>query len=475
MAKSLLPGLVLGALILSGCGNDSAARNNNQPLCPCPSDAGTAEAQRAETQRAETQRGQPQGAPCPEVEVAAKAPAPDNPSGARAGGPKAPAVKLGIDVLLDSRADLVEGKKVGLITNSSAVDGALAMTVDRLIDDPRVKVVQLYSPEHGLAGAMRNGQSDKEASYERGGRKIPVQGLTGDRWQPSPESLRKIDVLIFDIQDIGSRTYTYISTLGLAMQAARAAKVPIIVLDRPNPLGGLVFEGPIREEQYKSFIGWGPLPVSHGMTAGEVARFYNEELKIGCELIVVEMEGWRRQMVWQDTGLTWVPTSPGIPHPHNAQLYIATGMVGGSGPNVNEGGGNSMPFELIGALFVDDPRILADRLNAAGLPGLTFRPLIYRPWGRQFKDMDVAGVHLMVHDPAAFRPLRTALTILTTLQALYGDELVIDDDRRFGRTWGNDWILPMIRRGKTPAEIEARWAPELDAFAQKRARHLIYP
>ena len=387
---------------------------------------------------------------------------------------RAPVVKLGIDVLLDSRVELVEGKRVGLITNASAVDGALNLTVDRLIDDERVNIVQLYSPEHGLMGSMKNGQSDKKGGYQYGGRTIPVQGLTGEHFRPTSASLRRHDVLVFDIQDIGSRTYTYISTLGLAMEAASAAKMKMIVLDRPNPLGGLTFEGPVRLKKYKTFVGWGPLPVTHGMSVGEMAIFYNQELGIGCDLEVVKMEGWSREMVWQDTGLRWVPTSPGIPHPHNAQLYVATGMVGGSGPNVNEGGGNSMPFELIGALFVEDPRPLAKKLNAAGLPGVFFRPLIYRPWGKQFTNMRVAGVHLMLEDVRRFRPLRTALTILVTLQALYGEKMTVKNPKRFGRIWGNDRVLKMIRSGKSVEEIEAAWSQELERFAGKRARALVY-
>lgn len=383
-------------------------------------------------------------------------------------------VRLGIDVLLSERIDLVKGKRVGLITNTSAVDGKLTLTVDRLIEDKRVRLVQLFSPEHGLGGFMRSGRSDRGTVYEHKGRRIPVEGLFGRRRRPSSEALRRIDVLLFDIQDIGSRTYTYITTLGLAMEAAGKAGVPVIVLDRPNPLGGFRFEGAVRAKKYKSLIGWGPLPVTHGLTVGEIAHFYNGVLKLRCRLTVVKIKGWRRSMIWQDTGLTWVPTSPGIPHVRNAQLYVATGMVGGSGPNVNEGGGNSMPFELIGALFIDKPKRLADKLNAAGLPGVFFRPLTYQPWGRQFKGKRVGGVQLMLIDPRRFRPLRTALTILVTLQKLYGDQLTVSDTRRFGRVWGNDRILPMIRAGKTVAQIEASWARSLSRFAKRRLRYLLY-
>ncbi len=384
-------------------------------------------------------------------------------------------VVLGVDVLFEDHADLVAGKKVGLITNASGVDGSLKLTVERFVDDERVELVQLYSPEHGLAGSMRNGQSDKGAVYAYKGKTIPVQGLTGGNWSPSKASLQSLDVLVFDIQDIGSRTYTYITTLGHVMTAAGRAKIPLVVLDRPNPQGGVHFEGAVRQKKYKSFIGWGPLPVTHGMTVGELAQFYNGELNLRCPLHVVPMKHWKRTMVWQDTGLTWIPTSPGIPHAHNAQLYVATGMVGGSGPNVNEGGGNSMPFELIGALFVDDPRVLAQNLNAAQLPGVWFRPLIYQPWGRQFRNQRVGGVQLMLRDPHTFRPLRTALTILVTLQALYGEKMTVKNPKRFGRVWGNDWILPMIRAGKSVQTIENRWADELASFAQKRQSYLLYP
>ena len=382
-------------------------------------------------------------------------------------------VKLGIDVLLERRIDLVQGKRVGLITNASAVDGALKLTVDRLLEDPRVNVVQLYAPEHGLAGAMRNGKSDTGGTYEHAGKSVPIQGLTGDHFRPTRANMARHDVLVFDIQDIGSRTYTYISSLGLGMEAAHRAKMPVIVLDRPNPLGGVRSEGPVREKRFKSFVGWGPLPVTHGMTVGEVAHFYARELNLRCPVEVVEMEGWRREMIWEDTGLSWVPTSPGIPHPHNAHLYVATGMVGGSGPNVNEGGGNSQPFELIGALFIDDPKKLAAALNARGLPGVHFRPLVYRPWRRQFDGKRVGGVHLMLLDAKAFRPLHTALSILVTLQALYGAKMTVDATR-FRRIWGNEWVLKMIRAGADVDDIESRWAAENQAFGVRRQAALIY-
>lgn len=385
-------------------------------------------------------------------------------------------VTLGVEVLLAERADLLAGKRVGLLTNPAAVNRDLQTTLDLLRNDKRVQLVQLYAPEHGLAAATANGTSNKKGVDGRSG--VPVEGLFGKRSAPSPESLARIDVLVFDLQDIGSRTYTYVSTLGKVLQACKKAGVTVVVLDRPNPLGGELVEGAIRLPKYKSLIGWGPFPVTHGMTVGEVARFYNSELKIGAKLEVVAMKGWRRSMQWEDTGLVWVPTSPGIPKPLNAHLYVATGMVCGSGPNCNEGGGNAMPFELIGAPWLDGDR-LAKALNdtARGVDGLQnvrFRPMTWLPWHGQYDGKVVHGVQLHLASARGFRPLRTALIILTTLQREFGDQLKIDSASRFGRIWGNDEILQLVRAGKNWRDIEATWQAEVAAFYKTRAPYLVY-
>jgi uncharacterized protein YbbC (DUF1343 family) len=258
------------------------------------------------------------------------------------------------------------------------------------------------------------------------------------------------------------------------MQRAAAAGKPLIVLDRPNPLGGQLFEGPVRQQKHKSLIGWGPLPVTHGMTFGELARFYNAELKIGCNLTVVEMDGWKREMQWEDTGLQWVPTSPGIPHPLNAHLYVATGMVGGSGANVNEGGGNSMPFELIGAPFIEPQKYL-DALKAQDVPGILFRAMTFRPWRGQFAGKIVHGVQLLLQDRRIFRPLRTALILMTALQKTHPELFKVKDAQRFARVWGNTDVLRQVQEGKTWQDIEASWSPDLAAFGQKRSKYLLYP
>ncbi len=395
---------------------------------------------------------------------------------APAGADEPAKVTLGIDVLLSDRIELVQGKRLGLLTNPSAVDGQLVTTLERLRSDKRVKLVQLYAPEHGLAGATANGTSNHPGIEPSTG--LPIEGLFGGQGAPSQESLKNVDAVIFDIQDIGSRTYTFVSTLGKLMYAAKTSNVTVIVLDRPNPHGGLTVEGPMREPKYKSLIGWGPFPVTHGMTIGEVADFYNKELKIGCRLEVVKMKGWHRSMLWDDTGLTWVPPSPGIPKSLNAILYVATGMVCGSGPNCNEGGGNAMPFELIGAPWID-PETFANSLNEQaknidGLRNLHFRPMTWLPWHGQYDGKTVHGVQLHLKSSKDFRPLRAALLILTTLQKQFGSQLKIADPHRFGRVWGNDQVLELLRAGRDWQSIEASWQDGLTAFSSVRARHLLY-
>ena len=379
-------------------------------------------------------------------------------------------VRLGIDVLLDGHIELLEGKRVGIVTNSSAVDANVVPTLDRLHQDPRVNLTQIFAPEHGLRAALASGTSGGGKDPETG---LPIEGLFGKRSEPSKEALARVDVIVFDIQDIGSRTYTYITTLGKVMRAAGRAKVPVVVLDRPNPNGGLLFEGPIRTKGYRSLIGWGPFPVTHGLTVGEVARFYNGELDLGCDLTIVQMEGWERWMLWEDTGLLWVPTSPGIPHPLNAHLYVATGMVGGAGTHLSEGGGNSMPFELLGGSYID-PKRFTDALAAQNLPGVLFRPVTFRAKTGRHRGELLHGAHLMLTDARAFRPLRTALAMLTILQKHHGKDLKVSDTRKFGRVWGNDDVLKQVRGGKTWQQIETGWQDELQAFAGKRAEYLLY-
>ena len=383
-------------------------------------------------------------------------------------------IELGIDVLLAPASPQIAaltGKRIGLITNPSGVDGRLVPTADRLARDPRLKLVQLYGPEHGIRGEVPAGDQVEDARDPVTG--LPVQSLYGRTRRPTPESLAGVDALLFDIQDIGSRTYTYISTLGEAMRACAEHRKPLWVLDRPNPLGGLLTEGPVMPEQWRNFIGWGPMPITHGMTVGEVARFFNATLGIGCDLQVVPMRGWRREMTWADTGLTWTQTSPHIPGVRQAHLYVATGMVAMSTTNLSDGVGTTLPFEIVAAEFIDPPQLSA-ALNASGLPGVRFQALAVKPFYGGFKEKALRGVRLHLDDPRAFEPLRTALTVLATLERLHPGKIAWAEEKIIGRNWGETTLPARISRGDTVPDIQAAWRGDLDVFLAARRAALLY-
>jgi uncharacterized protein YbbC (DUF1343 family) len=407
------------------------------------------------------------------VVVVAAGGAPLTPSIATAEVP----LRLGVDVLLAEETARIAGKRVGLLTHTAATDATWTSTLDRMVAAQKTggfRVTQLFGPEHGVRGFLSPAEDKGPGIDGRTG--LPVENLFGfgEKGRPSAASLRRVDVIVVDLQDIGSRTYTYITTLGEVMTAAGKAKIPVIVLDRPNPYGGTRFEGPVLERRYRNFIGWSRMPVTHGMTVGEVARFYREHEGVECELTVIPMRGWRRGMHWRETGLPWTPTSPAIPRPENAWLYAATGMLGGIAENLSEGVGTPNPFEFIGAEWLDPERLLA-HLQEQSLPGVIFRAANYRPASFRFKSKVMFGVQLAVTDPVAFRPIRTALALLHAIEAIHPGVLDLRNAGRVARTWGNDRVLAQIRAGRTPAEIEASWAEELAAFAEKRRSVLLYP
>ena len=381
---------------------------------------------------------------------------------------------LGLEVLLDERLEALRGKKVGLLTHPAAVDVDWVPSIDRLVKAGKAggfKIVQLYGPEHGIRGFMSAGEKTGAGSDPHTG--LPVENLfgLGKKGRPSPASLKRIDVLLVDLQDLGSRTYTYVSTLGEAMKAAGEAGKKIIVLDRPNPYGGLVFEGPVRRKGQRSFIGWASFPVTHGMTIGEVARYYKEVEEITCDLEIIKMRGWRRDMDWTETGLEWVPTSPGIPHVENAWLYTATGMVGGISDNVSEGVGTTLPFEQVGAEWIEAPK-LEDELARRNLPGVRIRATTFRPNWFNFKGKVLHGVQLAVTDPTLFRPIKTALAILTALEKLYPGQMTFRDNH--DSVWGTPAVIDAVKAGRSADKIEATWQKDITSFAERRAKVLLY-
>ena len=378
-------------------------------------------------------------------------------------------IALGVETLQEDTGyvELLKNKRLGLITNSTGVDCNLKTTTDILFENPNFKLIALFAPEHGIRGEILAGEYVAKTMDEK--TKLPVYSVYGKTRYPTEEMLSEIDVLLFDIQDIGARTYTYISTLFCAMQSAAKYRKEFVVLDRPNPLGGLNVEGPVIKEEYKSFIGLFDIPLLHGMTIGELAKFINEEYKMGLKLAVVPMKGWTRNMLWDDTGLVWVPTSPHIPSVDTAFFYAATGTVGSL--NVSNGVGYTLPFQLIGSKWLD-PYGFSEKLNAKNIPGVKFQPYWFKPFYSFFKDKELAGVRLSLTDKKTFRPVRTALEILILLESLYPDKYY--PPKNFNKIWGVDYILAEAEKGKTADEIEKKWENDLNEFKKKREKYLIY-
>lgn len=383
-------------------------------------------------------------------------------------------VTLGIDVLLEPGSpymSIVAGKRIGLVTNQSGVDGNLVPTVDRLARDPRISLVRLFGPEHGIRGEVPAGEVVSDDRDPQTG--VRVVSLYGKDRKPSKAALEGVDMLMFDIQDVGSRTYTYISTLGEVMRACAETGIPLVVLDRPNPLGGLRFEGPMIEDRFRSFIGWGPIPVTHGMTLGEAARFFKDRLQINCTLHVVPMRGWTRDMIWDDTGLTWTITSPHIPSVTPAYLYATTGMVAATLRGVSDGVGSTIPFEVIGAEFIDAPQF-EQALQSLNLPGVRFQAIYYKPFYGSFQNKPLRGVRLRLTAPRSYSPILTSISILTTLRTLYPDKMVFKDERPVGIHWGNTELRRQLESGLGAQAIIESWRPGNEEFVAARERALIY-
>ncbi len=381
-------------------------------------------------------------------------------------------VKPGIEVLLSEKMDLIRGKRLGLITNPTGVTAQLVSTIDALHAQPEVKLVALFGPEHGVRGDVFAGQYVDDFNDERTG--VPVYSLYGKNRAPSAQMLQNVEVLIYDIQDIGSRAYTYIYTMALSMQAAARQGIPFLVLDRPNPLGGELIEGPMLDERFKSFIGLYPIPYIYGLTAGELAKYLNEEFALGADLTVVPMQGWKRNMLFADTGLPWVLTSPHVPQASTVFHIAAAGCLGELGV-VNEGVGYTLPFELIGQTWIKG-RELADSLNAKRLPGVVFRPLHYRPYYFSNKDQQLSGVQMHIIEARAFRPMLTQLHVMAAILQLYPAIDIFNTARvkNFDQAMGTDMVKLRLRRGVQPDSIYRTLEYDLKTYREKRAKYLLY-
>ncbi len=384
------------------------------------------------------------------------------------------AVQPGLEVFFqDKHYEKLLGKKVGLITNHTGVDSQMRLAVD--LFQERLHLAALFSPEHGIHGQHYAWES---VSHQTKG-KIPVYSLHGETRRAKPEMLQGLDVLVYDIQSTGVRAYTYQTTLFYIMEEAAKAGIEVIVLDRPNPINGLIVDGPMLDDKWRSFIGYINVPYCPGMTIGELARFFNEEYKVGCKLQVIPMKGWSRSMSYRDTGLAWIPPSPNVPEPDTPLFCPATGILGEL-QVVSIGIGFTMPFKIIGAPWIDAASF-AEKLNGQKLPGVHFQPFHFRPFVGLYKGIDCQGVLIQITDLKSYRPVGVQYLLLGMIKSLYPKEfaerVALSGPRKelFCKANGTEEVLTILTKEKyaTWKLLELHRA-ERTAFLEKRKKYLLY-
>ncbi len=382
---------------------------------------------------------------------------------------------LGLEAFLEAHLERVSGLRVALLACPSSVDGDLRSSVERLHRHPAVNLVALFGPEHGIRGDAQAGSAVASATDFRTG--LPVYSLYGETQKPTAELLRGVDVIIIDLQDAGVRFYTFLATALHVMRAAKAARVTVILLDRPAPINGNRIEGPILDPAYTSFVGPYPLPIRYGMTLGEVARLVNER-DIGCDLMVIALRGWSRSQWFDETGLPFIPSSPNLPTLDAVTLYPGTCLI--EGANLSEGRGTTRPFEYIGAPWID-AESLADQLNDLSLAGVRFRPVYFVPTFSKHQGELCAGVHIYVTKRETCQPVSAMLHVLQTLKRRYPDNFAWRQAWSEGARppidllWGSDRLRRHMDADEPVESLIQSWQPDLREFERLRADYLLYP
>ena len=395
-----------------------------------------------------------------------------------------PVVKTGIEVLRDREFRGLVGKRVGLVTNPSGVDHLLNSTVDILYNAPGVELVALYGPEHGVRGDIYAGDHVKDSKDDATG--LPVYSLYGATRKPTKEMLQGIDIMVYDIQDVGVRSYTFISTLGLVMEACGELDIEVMVLDRPNPLGGNKIEGCYVEPGFYSFVSQYPIPYVYGLTVGELAVMINEEgMNRGqkgtqdparCKLTVVPMKGWTRDMLYEDTGLPWVLPSPNIPFKDTPMYYAAAGICGELAGFMNIGIGYTLPFQLFGATWLD-PDKLKEKLDSYGLPGISFRTIWYKPFSGSQQGKLVKGLQYFFTDYESARLTDTQFYVMQAVAELYPDKKafeVISGYGLFDKVCGTDYVRTEFKKRYNVTDIIEYWRKDEEDFRTLSQRYQIY-
>lgn len=387
-------------------------------------------------------------------------------------------MKLGLEVLLESRLSLLDGARVGLIVNPASINSQFAHAADLFHQEKRINLVALFGPQHGIRGETQDNMIEWQSFTDKR-TNLPAFSLYGETRKPTPEMLSDLDVLVFDIQDVGTRVYTFIYTMALAMEAAGERGLKFIVLDRPNPINGLRVEGNIHEPEFQSFVGMFPLPMRHGMTAGELALMFNSQFGARCELEVIKMEGWRREMFYEDTNLAWIMASPNIPTIDTAVVYPGAVMI--EGTNISEGRGTTRPFEIIGAPFIDSYS-LVEELEKDNLPGVNFRPLHFQPTFHKFAGEICGGVQIHVTSRDQFKPVATGVGVTSAIKRLYPESFrwkqppyeYVYDRLPFDVITGTSSLREQIESGMPVSEIEASWQEGVLDFVARRESYLLY-
>lgn len=393
-------------------------------------------------------------------------------------------VKTGVEVLRDRGFEGLVGRKVGLVTNPSGVDSQLNSTVDILYNAPGVELVALYGPEHGVRGDVYAGDKVNDAVDAATG--LPVYSIYGATRKPTPEMLEGVEVMVYDIQDVGARSYTFISSLGLVMEACAQKGIEVMVLDRPNPLGGNKIEGCNVEPGYFSFVSQYPIPYVYGLTVGELAQMINEEgMNRGqkgdqqpahCKLTVVPMEGWTRDMVYEDTGLPWVLPSPNIPFKDSPIYYVSSGICGELYGFMNIGVGYTLPFQVFGSLWLE-PEDLKTKLESYGLPGVSFRTIWYKPFSGSLKGQLVKGLQLFITDYENVRLTEIQFMVMQAVAELYPDKKpfeIISGYGLFDKVCGTDYIRTEFSKRYLFDDIKDYWRKDEEAFRALSAKYYLY-
>lgn len=387
-------------------------------------------------------------------------------------------VETGLEVLKQQNFELLKGKRIGLVTNPTGVDSNLRSTIDIMHEYANVNLVGLFGPEHGVRGNFAAGAHITDHKDPKTG--IQVHSLYGKNRKPSKEMLKGIDVMVYDIQDIGVRSYTYISTLGLVMEACAENNIEVIVLDRPNPLGGNKVEGGLVESKYISFVSQYPIPYVYGLTTGEFAIYINEtgllKNKLKCNLKVIEMKGWNRNMTFKDTGLYWVPTSPHIPRWNSSFYYAMTGIFGEINPSM-VGIGYTLPFEVYMNTFVDADK-LTDAMNAENIEGVLFRPLNYKPYYSNNKGNELSGMQIYITDYAKINLTKIQFKLIEVAHKLYPEHEIFKFNPKrhnmFDKVTGSDKIRKEFSKNYLYSDIKDLWDKPAQKFKEESKKYYLY-